>query len=109
MKESLKKFWKMIPQNGVSRKEFWQVILINVLVFIGSASLAFITRSQILLMGFIGYLVLLVVPTLKYIWLRLKDTGRSWKSMVWLLIPYVGWTYLCILLVLPSNFKRKRR
>lgn len=109
MKESLKKFWRMNSQNGVSRKDFWQVTLINVLTVIGIASLAVVTRSQILLIVFVCYLILLVVPTVRYIWLRLKDTGRSWKSMAWLLLPYIGWTYLCILLALPSNFKRKRR
>lgn len=109
MKESLKKFWRMTFQNGVSRKDFWQVTLINVLTVIGIASLAVVTRSQILLIVFVCYLILLVVPTVRYIWLRLKDIGRSWKSMAWLLIPYIGWTYLCLLLVLPSNFNRKRR
>lgn len=109
MKESLKKFWRMSFPNVVSRKEFWQVTLVNVLTVIGIASLAVVTRSQILLGVFVCYLILLVVPTVRYIWLRLKDTGRSWKSMAWLLLPYIGWTYLCILLALPSNFNRKRR
>lgn len=109
MKESLKKFWGKRFPNVVSRKEFWQVTLVNVLTVIGSASLAVVTSSQILLSVFVCYLILLVVPTVRYIWLRLKDTGRTWKSMAWLLLPYIGWLYLCVLLTLPSSFKRKRR
>lgn len=46
--------------------------------------------------------IAVLVPSLAVTVRRLRDTGREWTRLLWLLLPIVGWIILIVQLAEPS-------
>ena len=91
--------WKNFANfNGnASVRDYWMAWLIN---FIISAILGAITTA-IPDLAFISsiYSLAILIPSLAIAVRRLNDAGYSWKSLLWYLLPIVGWIIVLIRLI----------
>jgi uncharacterized membrane protein YhaH (DUF805 family) len=89
-----------------SRPEFWWFILFTTLVSAGLSSLNLLTPNGAIALGtsLSGvWSVAMLLPTLAVAVRRLRDTGRSWMELLWLLVPIAGLVIIAFLLTAPSQ------
>ncbi len=89
-----------------TRPEFWWFALFSAVVASALGALNLATPSGVIAIGtslasFWGFATL--VPTLAVAVRRLRDAGRDWKEIFWLLIPIAGLIIIIFRLVEPSE------
>ncbi len=109
-------FWKrMYDFKGKSnRKEFWLGILLNAIIMIILLTLLIIslTFSNIVINAFSITMIILfsifciieLLPSISLIFRRMHDIGLSWKYILVLFIPIIGWIWYLYLVTRPSNY-----
>jgi uncharacterized membrane protein YhaH (DUF805 family) len=108
--ESIKTvFGKYADFNGVaSRPEFWWWALFTTLV---SMALSVFGRGE----GSFGNIltslwsIATLLPSLAVAVRRLRDAGKHWGNLFWLLLPFVGWIIVIIYLAQPSVKTSKKK
>lgn len=101
-------FRKYADFTGVARRsEFWWFILFTTLVAaalqpwqISGENWTFATSSYLAYLWSLATLL----PTLAVLVRRLRDTGRGWGHVFWLLVPIAGLIVLAIFLSEPGRF-----
>lgn len=91
---------------SASRPEFWWFALMTAIAHLALNSLNIFTENGTIylgasLSGAFGFAVLL--PTLAVAVRRLRDAGRSWTELFWLLLPVAGLIVLIVRLSEPSQ------
>jgi uncharacterized membrane protein YhaH (DUF805 family) len=87
------------------RPEFWWFVLFTTLVSAALGSLNFATPEGVVAIGssLSGlWSVAVLVPTLAVSVRRLRDAGRSWAELFWILLPLVGLIILIVRFAEPS-------
>ena len=91
--------------NGrAGRSEFWYFVLFIVLVDVAASILDSVIGIQIF--GPLASLALLL-PNIGVTVRRLHDVGKSWKWLLLIFVPILGWAYLIYLYVRPSDGPNK--
>jgi uncharacterized membrane protein YhaH (DUF805 family) len=91
---------------SASRPEFWWFALMTAIAHLALNSLNIFTENGTIylgasLSGAFGIAVLL--PTLAVTVRRLRDAGRSWTELFWLLLPVAGLILLIVHLSEPTR------
>lgn len=88
------------------RRDFWQAILVNVLVcaVLWGVSVATGMANRELNPIMAGYSLVTALPLLAMIVRRLRDAGKSPFHILWGLIPILGQIVLLIKLAQPSVY-----
>ncbi len=97
----LKKY--AVFRGRAQRKEYWMFVLYNLLI---SIVLEYIDSmiSHHTNTPFEGlYSLAILIPSIAVLFRRLHDTGRSGWSILWMLLPVVGWIILLVFLVTDSE------
>ena len=83
-----------------SRRDYWMAFLMNFLIsFAIGLVVGFV--SQLSFVSTI-YELAILVPSIAICVRRLNDAGHTWKSILWLLLPLVGWIILLVRLCKKS-------
>jgi uncharacterized membrane protein YhaH (DUF805 family) len=85
-----------------ARSEFWWFILFTALVSAALTALNLLTPNGAIALGTAlaqVWSIAILVPTLAVAVRRLRDSGRSWMELLWLLVPIAGVIILVIRLV----------
>ncbi|TAJ19672.1 MAG: DUF805 domain-containing protein [Dehalococcoidia bacterium] len=83
-----------------SRSAYWYFVLFQILVStIASAIDGGLGMQLVAPLASLG----LLLPSLGVGVRRLHDIGKSWKWMLLILIPILGWIYLVYLMIQPSE------
>jgi len=101
--DALKKYIDF--EGRATRKEFWMFVLINILVVI----LLSVIDGLLWLNGILTwlYFLALFLPNISITARRLHDIGKSWWWQLITFIPFIGWIWLLVLLVLDSDCDNK--
>lgn len=94
-----------------TRPEFWWFILFSTLVSMALGSLNVITQHGVIDVGSslsAVWSIGVLVPTLAVAVRRLRDAGRSWTQLFWLLLPLAGLIVLIVMLSEPSRSESER-
>lgn len=89
-----------------ARPEFWWFALFTWIVSAVLGSLNLVTPEGVIQTGTAlaaAWSALVLVPTLAVTVRRLRDAGRSWAELFWLLLPIVGLIILIVHLCDPSK------
>ena len=89
-----------------SRPEFWWFVLFTVVVGSALGALNFSTPSGIFAVGTTlasVWSIITLVPSLAVAVRRLRDAGRRWTELFWLLLPIAGIIVLIIHWCEPSK------
>lgn len=75
-------------------RDYWMAFLINFLISAAIGILVQVVAS----LSFVSslYELAVLVPSLAIATRRLNDAGYSWKSLLWYLLPIVGWIIVLI-------------
>ncbi len=87
------------------RAEFWWFILFTVIVQAALGSLNILTPRGLITIGssLAGvWAIAMLLPTLAVTVRRLRDAGRSWAELFWLLLPIAGVIVLIVHLCEPA-------
>jgi uncharacterized membrane protein YhaH (DUF805 family) len=103
--------------NGRARRnEYWMYVLFNILLtIVGYAIIGIGVAAESMIIGVIGYIVLLIIglglliPSLAVAVRRLHDTNKSGWMLLLGLVPFVGFIILLIILATegtkgPNNY-----
>ena len=74
---------------------YWMAALVN---FIAEAVLGIISRNILVPI----YSLAIIVPFLSISVRRLRDAGKEWTNVFWVLLPIVGWVIVILYLCKPS-------
>jgi uncharacterized membrane protein YhaH (DUF805 family) len=88
-----------------SRSEFWWFVLFTTLVSTALGTLNFATPEGVVSIGssLAGlWSVAVLLPSLAISVRRLRDAGRSWAELFWLLLPLVGLIILIVRFCEPT-------
>ncbi|MCF7925973.1 MAG: DUF805 domain-containing protein [Candidatus Izimaplasma sp.] len=82
-------------------RDYWMAVLVN---FIISLLLTLIGRA----IGFFNtinalYGLAVLIPGIALFIRRMHDIGKSGWNILWVFLPIIGWIYLIILLIKPSQ------
>ena len=80
-------------EGRASRPEFWWFVLFAALVSAALASLNVNTPAGTIYVGAAlagAWSVAILLPTLAVAVRRLRDAGRPWEELLWLLVPIAG-------------------
>ncbi|MGA0567394.1 DUF805 domain-containing protein [Rathayibacter sp. KR2-224] len=94
-----------------SRPEFWWFILFSTLVSAALSSMNAVTPWGVVQTGssLAGvWSIAVLVPTLAVSVRRLRDAGRSWAELFWLLLPIAGLIVLIVHLCDAPAAERQR-
>jgi uncharacterized membrane protein YhaH (DUF805 family) len=89
-----------------TRPEFWWFILFTTLVSAAIGSLNFATPEGVIAIGssLAGvWSIAVLVPTLAVSVRRLRDAGRSWTELFWILLPVAGLIVLIVRFCEPTR------
>lgn len=92
------------------RQEYWMFALFNVLFSIATTVLDFVLGLKFFgpenggLLNIV-YSLVLFVPGLAVAVRRLHDVGKSGWTLLWMLLPIIGWIYIIILYVRDSDLE----
>lgn len=89
-----------------SRSEFWWFVLFSTLVSAALGSLNFATPDGVVSIGssLAGlWSVAMLLPTLAVSVRRLRDAGRQWPELFWILLPIAGLIVLIVRFCEPSK------
>jgi len=115
--ESIKTVFRKYAEFGgrASRPEFWWFTLFTVLVSAALNSLTFtainprmfeVTTTASSFTGFVSFAgawsIAVLLPSLAVAVRRLRDTGREWTELLWILLPIAGLIVLIVRLTEPS-------
>lgn len=92
-----------------SRSEFWWFILFSAIVSTALGAFNLVTPDGIIALGssLAGiWSVIALVPTLAVAVRRLRDAGRRWTELFWLLLPIAGLIVLIVHLSEPTKEAR---
>ena len=99
MIKAYKKFWKRYFDFGgkSSVGDYWWVVLCNLIIVFVIGGLALVVRE----LAYLNYIYSLVtfIPALALLIRRLRDGGNSPFSLLWFLVPFIGWIIILIKLV----------
>ena len=99
-------FHKYADFTGRARRpEFWWFILFSTLVSSALGSLNFATPDGVISIGSSlagAWSIAVLLPTLAVSVRRLRDAGRSWTQLFWILLPIAGLIVLIVRLCEPS-------
>ena len=99
MVKAYKEFWKRYFDFGgkSSVGDYWWVVLCNILIGLVLGAAALVIRP----VTYVTYVYELAafIPGLAILVRRLRDGGNSILSLLWLLLPVIGWIILIIKLV----------
>ncbi|HBI1962320.1 TPA: DUF805 domain-containing protein [Enterococcus faecalis] len=108
-----KKFWQnSFNYTGrATRKEYWLVALMNVLIAVGFGILigvaSALNDSGTIIVSLIGVLVayclLVFIPSISISVRRLRDAGLHWAFIFFTFVPYIGSIVLMVLYCLPTK------
>lgn len=93
-------------EGRASRPEFWWFVLFATLVSAALGAFNLATPSGVIAIGSSlasVWGIATIVPTLAVATRRLRDAGRRWTELFWLLIPIAGLIVLAIHLSEPSK------
>lgn len=107
-------FRKYADFNGTaSRSEFWWWMLFDALIL---AALGFINPTTVgddgtISGGVLGSVweVVTLLPTLAVLVRRLRDTGRRWANVFWLLVPVAGLIIITLYAIEPGGLSEASR
>ncbi|AOX67162.1 hypothetical protein BJK06_16850 [Curtobacterium sp. BH-2-1-1] len=88
-----------------ARPEFWWFILFSAVVGTALGAANVVTPAGTVMVGSAlsgVWSVVVFVPTLAVTVRRLRDAGRRWQNVFWLLLPFVGLILLIVRLCEPS-------
>lgn len=88
-----------------SRSEYWWFLLFSFITTAILGSLNFTSSEGTLALGTSlssAWSLALLLPQLAVTVRRLRDTGRNWTNIFWILVPLVGVIVLVIYLSQPS-------
>lgn len=88
------------------RPEFWWFALFSVIAHLAMNSLNIFTDQGTVYLGASlssAFGLVVLVPTLAVTVRRLRDAGRSWAELFWLLLPIAGLIVLIIHLADPTR------
>ena len=86
-----------------TRRGYWMAFLVNlVIVFALATPVAFFPRLVFLHAVYGLYVLALIIPYFAIQIRRLRDAGRGWYNILWVLVPLVGQIIYLVLLCLPS-------
>jgi uncharacterized membrane protein YhaH (DUF805 family) len=89
-----------------ARSEFWWFILFTILVSAALSALNLLTPNGAITLGTAlvqVWSITILLPSLAVATRRLRDSGRSWMELLWLLVPIAGVIIVVIRLVEPSQ------
>ncbi|MBQ7415840.1 MAG: DUF805 domain-containing protein [Oscillospiraceae bacterium] len=78
---------------------YWMAWLFN---FLASFVLGFVDGLLGITILSAVYSLAVLIPGLSIAVRRLNDAGYSWKSLLWMLLPLVGWIIVLVRLCRPS-------
>ena len=84
-----------------SRKEFWPAFGLHFLIWVTLTLLAGL--DQYLAVFGAAYILISLLPVITLSIRRVHDAGKSGASLLWVLLPVVGWGILLILLLQKSD------
>jgi len=93
-------------EGRATRPEFWWFILFATLVSSALGALNLVTPDGVIAIGSSlasVWAIATLVPTLAVTVRRLRDTGRRWTELFWLLLPIAGLIVLVVHLCEPSK------
>ena len=88
------------------RPEFWWFALFSVIAHLAMNSLNIFTDQGTVYLGASlssAFGLVVLVPTLAVTVRRLRDAGRSWAELFWLLLPIAGLIVLTVHLADPTR------
>lgn len=88
------------------RPEFWWFVLFTTIVASALGALNLTTPEGTIAIGSSlasVWSVATLLPTLAVTVRRLRDTGRGWGNVFWILLPIAGLIVLIVFLAEPSN------
>lgn len=114
--ESIKTVFRKYAEFGgrATRPEFWWFTLFSALVSAALNALTLPFNGRMLefdasmsSMSVFASLasvwsIVVLLPSLAVTVRRLRDSGREWTEMFWILLPVVGWIILIVRLTAPS-------
>jgi uncharacterized membrane protein YhaH (DUF805 family) len=84
-------YLRVPPQ--VTRKEFFMFLIINAIVSLVMMGIDTLFQMKIW-EGYgplyLGYIIWMIYPNIKFQIARLRDAGYTWKSLLWLFLPIIG-------------------
>lgn len=89
-------------EGKATRSEYWYFFLANLIIGIILSIISGIIGDSNGILGSI-YSLIVFLPSLAVAVRRLHDTGRSGWWMLIILLPFIGWIWFFILMVLPSK------
>ena len=86
-----------------TRTQFWMVVLFDLLIGLVVGLFALIPGAK-KIFDVIDYIwsIVNLIPGLAISVRRLRDAGKSWTNLFWMLLPLVGWIILIVLFCQPS-------
>lgn len=85
------------------RKEFWYFMLFNLaIMWILSALDPYFDTEYFTIISYV-YAGLLLIPTIAVFLRRLHDSGKNGWNILLIFIPFIGWIWLIILLILVGE------
>lgn len=101
-KEYVEMFKRWSDFEGRSNvREYWMPVVINIIV---GAILTALGR-MLSIFNFIDYVygIVIIIPFLALFVRRMHDIGKSGWNILWIFLPVIGWIYLILLLIRPSQ------
>jgi uncharacterized membrane protein YhaH (DUF805 family) len=100
----MKWYFKVISQyfnfsGRARRKEFWLFMLFNLIIIWGLSVL----NTEYSTIALYTYASLVFIPTVGVFLRRLHDSGKSGWNIVLIIIPFIGWIWLLILLIIVGE------
>lgn len=89
-----------------TRPEFWWFVLFTTLVSAALNTLTLVTPRGVITIGssLAGFWsIAVLIPTLAVAVRRLRDAGRDWPELFWLLLPIAGLIVLIVHLCDPTR------
>ena len=90
-----------------SRKEYWMFVLFNIIFAIVAMILDNILGTAMEGVGYgliyTLYMLAVLIPSIAVTVRRLHDTARSGWWILIALIPFIGWIWLLVLMILEGN------
>lgn len=85
------------------RTEYWMFALFNIIIIAVLEILFFVTRSPILLVPLIIYVLAVLVPGIAVVVRRLHDIGKSGGWFFITFVPFIGGIWLLVLMCTAGN------
>ena len=90
------------------RKEFWVFILLNLLFNWVLLNLDTYFKANYFAIASYVFAVFVLIPSIAVLLRRLHDSGKTGWNIFLVFIPFIGWIWLLILLIMVGETKSNK-